>query len=218
MKPIIFDINGKQMTKKEFEKLGPNIVCSALLKEWPYKTDFDTHILEGTTYIGKSYVKWRAEKSFSATSNVWDIQILKVVRGSEIPKKYENQNAKLEIVRDFLNVIQKYQDAGESIALPSEEIIDVLDNIARQQDSVIPMCAIISNVVGECIKNAGLEGVLLDIVNEDTQKLFLVELRNQTDWYKSFYVIAKSPNGAYEKVRTFLTEHDLCFTIERELR
>ena len=70
-KPIIFDINGKWMTEKQFNKKNQSLVCSALVKNYPYKTDFDTHVLRGITYVGKeSYFTWKAEKSISETNNV----------------------------------------------------------------------------------------------------------------------------------------------------
>jgi len=54
-----------------------------------------------------------------------------------------------------------------------------------------------------------------------TVKLYRVHIRGghnclSTDYHET-YVVAKSPNEAYEQVRKFLDDNDLCFSDDREL-
>ena len=54
-----------------------------------------------------------------------------------------------------------------------------------------------------------------------TKKLYTVTIRGghnapETDYHESF-VIAESPNEAYDLVRNFLDERKLCFPDQREL-
>lgn len=56
----------------------------------------------------------------------------------------------------------------------------------------------------------------------ETFKLYKVTIRGGfsgtgTDYNES-YVVARSPNDAYAKVRKFLDDNDLCFSDERELK
>lgn len=59
-------------------------------------------------------------------------------------------------------------------------------------------------------------------IENETFKLYKVTIRggfNATspDYHES-YVVARSPNDAYAKVRKFLDDNDLCFSDERELK
>ena len=51
----------------------------------------------------------------------------------------------------------------------------------------------------------------------NNDKLYFVTLRGGGNRYKTSYVIAKDPEEAYQKVKEFLDENDLCFTNDREL-
>jgi hypothetical protein len=56
----------------------------------------------------------------------------------------------------------------------------------------------------------------------ETFKLYKVTIRGgfnatSTDYHES-YVVARSPNDAYKRVRKFLDDCDICFDYERELK
>ena len=56
----------------------------------------------------------------------------------------------------------------------------------------------------------------------ETLKLYKVTIRGgfnatSTDYHES-YVVARSTNDAYEQVKKFLDDNDLCFRDERELK
>jgi len=56
----------------------------------------------------------------------------------------------------------------------------------------------------------------------ETLKLYKVSIRGgfnvmSTDYHES-YVVARSPNDAYARVKKFLDDNDLCFSDERELK
>lgn len=48
------------------------------------------------------------------------------------------------------------------------------------------------------------------------KKLYKVEIR-YFGKYKTSYVVANHPTEAYDKVRKYLDDNDLCFEIQREL-
>ena len=48
-------------------------------------------------------------------------------------------------------------------------------------------------------------------------KLYLVTTQKTFGKYVNFYVVADNPDQAYNGVRLFLDEHDLCFRKEREM-
>ena len=78
---------------------------------------------------------------------------------------------------------------------------------------------------GNVIYTAGPNGEAIPVKEcnaHETLKLYKVTIRGgfnatSTD-YNTSYVVARSPNDAYARVKKFLDDNDLCFSDERELK